>query len=552
MRKTWLIGLGIGLLGGLVSERDARATNVLEFPDNGSEQMGRGGAWVARASDPLAAFFNPAGLAGQRTALTLQGNISFMHTCFTRLKHTDDTSQEPLADPATGNFPRVCNDIQPFPNPQLGAALRVSDRVGLGLAVLGPSAVGTGSWPAFLDSATGPQAAPQRYLLIYGNLLQLNPTVSVGAEVLDNLRLGAAFHWGIFKAKFMNSAVALNADNQSPSSNDIAASLVVSDYFIPGFTLGGLYTIANTFDIAATYKWSDSIRASGDVYTQANYFTKKVATGDTSGIADGDSTLGNCNVNGAEGKCAPGLAKLEVAIPMEAKIGLRYHKPRARVYPEGTAPDVIEAAAERDKHLRDPLQTDVFDAELDLTWANNSAIDSLQIRFPGDEQGNGIIPVNGTPGTLPPNADVPKHYKDVFGVRAGGDVNLVPNTFALRAGVFYESKGQDVHYQNIDFQGGARFGAAGGLTYRLHMAKESALEFQAGFMHVFYATQYNDDPNGSGVNGITGTACNPTSNNQAGGTCTDGRQKYRTNWPVNLGTIANALNVINVGATYRF
>jgi hypothetical protein len=49
----------------------AHATGITEFPDNGSEQSGRGGAWVARASDPLAAFYNPAGLAGQPTRLIL-------------------------------------------------------------------------------------------------------------------------------------------------------------------------------------------------------------------------------------------------------------------------------------------------------------------------------------------------------------------------------------------------------------------------------------------------------------------------------------------------
>src|ERR1700758_648486 len=64
----------------------ARASGVMEFPDNGSEQEARGGAWVARASDPLATFYNPAGLAGQPTRLTLQANLSMQNTCFTRLK----------------------------------------------------------------------------------------------------------------------------------------------------------------------------------------------------------------------------------------------------------------------------------------------------------------------------------------------------------------------------------------------------------------------------------------------------------------------------------
>jgi len=108
------------LAASLVSaEQTAHATNVTEFPDNGSEQMGRGGAWVARASDPLAAFYNPAGLAGQNTRLTVQVNINTNHTCFTRQKSAFDTTQEPLAD-ANGVFPKVCNDVAPFPDPQIG------------------------------------------------------------------------------------------------------------------------------------------------------------------------------------------------------------------------------------------------------------------------------------------------------------------------------------------------------------------------------------------------------------------------------------------------
>src|SRR5688500_11406365 len=126
--------------------RLARASNVTETPDNGSEQMARGGAWVARASDPLATTFNPAGLAGQPTRLTLQSSFLVQHTCMTRLKAANDTtfttptgsSTDPLVD-ATGHYPRVCNDIEPTFNPQLGATIKISDRLGLGLLVIGPA-----------------------------------------------------------------------------------------------------------------------------------------------------------------------------------------------------------------------------------------------------------------------------------------------------------------------------------------------------------------------------------------------------------------------------
>src|SRR5580700_960052 len=112
------------LMGVLVlSAATAHASNITEFPDNGSEQMGRGGAWTARASDPLATFYNPAGLAGQPTKLTIQVNMPFQQTCFSRVQDPNDTTIDTL--PAQSNapfgaiqnaalYPKVCNDLGTF------------------------------------------------------------------------------------------------------------------------------------------------------------------------------------------------------------------------------------------------------------------------------------------------------------------------------------------------------------------------------------------------------------------------------------------------------
>src|SRR5450631_3322046 len=105
--------LRIVLLGaaGVLVAAPAAATNVTEFPDNGSEQMGRGGAWVARASDPLATQYNPAGLAGQPTRLTLQVNMPFAQTCFRRLRANNDDTQDNVLVDSSGYYPKQCNDV---------------------------------------------------------------------------------------------------------------------------------------------------------------------------------------------------------------------------------------------------------------------------------------------------------------------------------------------------------------------------------------------------------------------------------------------------------
>ncbi len=538
------------LAASLFAARSAHATNVTEFPDNGSEQFSRGGAWVARASDPLAVFYNPAGLAGQPTRLTLQSNIIFQHSCFQRVRSLFDTSQaDPLLAGGGNTFQKYCAEDEPNFDPQMAFTYRVNDRLGLGIGVIGPSAGGAAHWPDFVNGPNGDKVpSPTRYMLVKKEGLVVFPQIGAGYEVVNGLRLGAAFQWGIAKFKLANASLGLNADKLG-AGNDVRADLQVADYFVPGFTLGGIYSPTEEIDVAGWYKWSDAVKARGDVGTQVNFYTAKNAKGDSSGVTHGDTIFSDCGTglaaDQANNPCGKGdNATVKLAIPMEAKLGFRYHKLRVHK-----------------PHTRDPLLTDKFDAEIDLTWANNSAADATQVRFPGDANGNGLLPVSGIQGAyLPPNADVPSGYKDVFGARVGGDYNAMPDRFAIRAGGFYQSRGQDKQYQNVQFAASQNFGLTIGATYRLRFGgydedntKTNALEFSLGYGHIFYADQDNKNPQAEGLAGTAGTSCNPAApSDLTGNTCPNGRGRYRTNYPINLGTITNQINVVNVGVSYRF
>jgi long-chain fatty acid transport protein len=521
----------------------------MEFPDNGSEQEARGGAWVARASDPLATFYNPAGLAGQPTRLTLQANLSMQNSCFTRIKAANDQTppvRAPNVPPpngdgtfAGGTYPQVCNNGSLFPDPQLAFTYRLTDRIGLGIAVLGPSAVGNITWPDFINGNT---PAPQRYLLVSSNVVLLTPTVGVGWEPVDNLRLGAAFIAGTAPSiDFINASPALgdatSPPNLAPGSNDVRSELKAHDYFIPGFTLGAIWTPIDRLDVAAWYKYMAPIDATGDVTTQAFYYRNPNSP------YFGDTALPNCNnPTLTSNPCGNGgNAHVKVVLPMEAKLGIRYHQPRTDLPPQ--------------PHVRDPMATDVFDAEADFTWANDSAFDVIQIRFPG----NPPLPANPqVNGNLPPNADVPHQFKDVFGVRIGGDYNVLPDQLAVRAGAFYETAAANTTYQNIDFVASDRIGFALGAQYRIKFSetKGNALDLMLGYGHVFFGSLTNNGPNG--LHALSGEQCAVPAAGGApkplpDGTCSvTGNQQYRTLWPVNLGTITSSINVINVGASYRF
>jgi long-subunit fatty acid transport protein len=541
MRRAFRVSAAAALAVAAFAPRVAHATSVEEFPDNGSEQEGRGGAWVARASDPLATFYNPAGLAGQPTRLTLQANISTQNTCFARVRSTSDTTQDGFNG---GNYPKVCNAGSFFPDPQLAFTYHLTDRIGLGLAILGPSAVGAATWPEFVNG----NPSPQRYLLISSSSVVLTPTIGIGWEAADGLRLGASFILGTAPSiDFVNAAPGINGANSSASSNDIRNELKAKDIFFPGFTLGAIWSPSDNLDVAAWYKWVSSVNAKGDVTTAANYFTSAVAAGDKAQVTYGDTAEPYCQTV-ASGQAPPATGpicgsgnngKITVPIPMEAKLGVRYHKPRADV--------------PYDEHRREPMAQDVFDIEADFTWANDSAFDNLQIRFPGDANGNGILPANpGIPSAvIPANADVRHGFRDVFGVRVGGDYNILPDQLALRAGAFFETQAANSVYQNIDFDGAERIGVALGGTYRIHTGseKQHALDLMAGYGHVFFGTLSNDNPNGQGLPALTGISC---VTGQIAGPCPGGEQRYRTLWPVNLGTITSSINVINVGASYKF
>lgn len=577
---------------GFFAAPSARATNITEFPDNGSEQMGRGGAWVARASDPLATTFNPAGLAGQYTKVTIQNGFIFENTCFSRLKALNDTSNDPLVR-ADGSFPEVCNTGAATINPQIGATFRLTDRLGLGLLLIGPSSAGEKVFPDFVPDASGQlTAAPQRYLLVKQAGIVVFPTVGIGYEVVDNLRIGASFAWGIARAQLSNASYSLNADGTTPT-NDTRATLQAQDYFVPGVNLGVLYSPLPELDIAGWFKWSDAIRAYGDVGTATSYYTKQNAGGDDKNVRYGDTIYDDCGtglpVHEQSKPCNGGdNARLQLTIPVEAKIGVRYHKPRVKAEPVARqetsttrltsarlddapadpstvgppapaapepAPAVSPVRPLGASHVRDPLSTDVFDVELDLTWAHNSQIDPIVIRFPGDPSGKGLLPVSGIQGAdLPPNADIKRGYKDVVGIRLGGDYNVIPDKLALRAGGFFETSGLDPQYQAIDFIASSRFGMALGATYRIHFGSgdsTSALEIMAGFGHVFFGEQSRTDRGADGQRALAGSSCNGSVPNGPT-TCADGNERYRSKWPVNLGTITSSINVINVGLAYRF
>ena len=515
--------LGLLALLSLAVPSLAHASSGLDSPDAGVVQVGRGGAWVARAEDPLAAYMNPAAMSFQASGIHLGAHLMVGGACFTRI----DEGAEPISPgnnipgPGDPNGPEAetCT-TSVFPNPQLAGVIRITPELALGLAVVAPHAVGNVEWPESVEFELAgnlrTQPAPNRYLLTQQQSILLFPTASISYAVIpDELSIGAGFTWGIAHADFTTFTESTSSAPEDDFTRDVKANLVADDFFIPGFVVGVNWRASKRFDFGAWYKFSDAIRARTKLTLESNYW-----------LAGGTQNENPCTP--ADPDCNKTVdddaGSLEFNIPMEAKIGGRYHHPLpgdaagspfdGRRYPEW---------AKREGYVRDPLSEDRFDVEADFTWANNSAVDVIAIQFdPG-------IKVKGTPGEVPVNGDIAHRWKDVLGVRVGGEVTILPNFLAARLGGFFEGKGQRDEDLTLDFHMGYKAGLSLGGTVRL-----GPVDMHLAYGHVFYGTL---DNLGQGTQrALSG----------------DATTNYRSQQIVNGGSFSSSLDEVALGATLRF
>lgn len=508
------------LLAIFALERMVRADGGFDLGgSSGVLQFGRGGAWIARADDPLAVFLNPAGLPGQRRAIHAGSHLMYMNRCFTRMNENGQPAGVggglPVPGSAGGPPLEVCNKMQPFLNPQIAAVFRAGNKLGFGAALHGPHGVGKIEFPETVTDSRGVQPAPGRYTLDSVTSTLSYATFSAGYAVNDKFSLGGGFMWGMFKetgSLFGEARSPVPAAGQLLQDDFFArgetkATLDVKDKFIPGFIFGAMWSPTDRVSVAATYHWQDALRFSGDVRLESRYWA---ANGSRNLTPCAAGEPANCNITDAPGEDLRGVFN----VPSEAKVGLRFRSPRAGA----TA-------------SRDPMESEVWDIEIDGTYSKNSVVKTIDFDLRGSSALPGTpIPFAGAPGaTVPTEMHLDKHWKDVYGVRIGGDRVLVPGRLAVRAGGFYESKGGRDEFLNLHFYEAARSGLAAGATARF-----GRLDLSFAYQHTFFGTL---DNGGKGaVLGLSGDAANDHSTWQA----------------INGGKATSTMDEAGVSMTVRF
>jgi long-subunit fatty acid transport protein len=169
------------------------------------------------------------------------------------------------------------------------------------------------------------------------------------------------------------------------------------------------------------------------------------------------------------------------------------------------------------------MRDEVFDIEFDMQVVFGSRVDAFRVRstpVEGQRLVSGVLTL-----PAPPEINLPHNWKTQIMVALGGDVNVIPEVFALRWGLAYETDGIESGYERLDFMPWQRMAGSFGMTLRI-----SRFELSLGYMHLHWFTRTN-------------------TNEQA---------QVTSPVAVGVGTIINAgrytasANLVSLGLSYRF
>ena len=447
-----------------------------DVPDVGTEALGRGGAFVAKADSGLAMYYNVAGLAQQRgTRLMLDVNLIAHNAQFTREGKypgtpclelpfgSEERRQCEASTPWAGQpYPTVGNrqgfGYQPFL--ALSTDFGYFQRWTFGLGVFSPPGLGSrqygarrefvvrdkmgndntsvryevelpnrdrGAW----DLPSSPRApSPARYDTAETNFTILTPAFAVAASVLRSgdlrrpgpsrslLDAGAEVQWvlgqfDLTKANLSPLGPSLcGATKDHPNCDSYAT--IKANSMSPGFVFSLLGHPTRWLDLGLTYRPQVSLDAPGWVYPTA--------------VAGSGSKLG----------IFP--ATFSIKLPHIVRWGIR----GVSRYDDGT---------ER------------FDVEVDGTWENWSVQQAAIVRSGNFELGQDLDG-DGKGDLL---TEAPQRFKDSFSIRAGSAYNARLGDLArvtFRLGGYFDSASTNVQDTNLTAYSTEKLGLTLGLGYR--------------------------------------------------------------------------------------
>lgn len=406
-RKRSFAGLWpCALLASLLAPSTARAGGF-ELPDLGTQALGRGGAFVAKADDPTAIYYNPAGLARQRgTHLLVNGNLYLHSFSFQRAGRYPDNPSDPLTPWGRTTYDPVQNIAGPYfaPFVALTSDFGTFDRLTGAIGFYTPSSVDN----RVFRSVVNGNPSSSRYDFIRGGTSYLHPTASLSYRVLPWLDVGVSGH--LILAHFNPTWTALVDDGQCPNVEyqpcDSRATVDASGMAFAA-TIGVMARPLKSVELGLSVRTPTSFEANG--------------------------TFSTTRPDSLQQAVPSSNATVYSRLPPVVRLGGRYFKKN------GTF--------------------EVYDLELDAVYEGWSLA-----------QGDGVridVPKFGTYKPLAIGAV--RGYRDTIGLRAGGAYNfdLQDSAVSLRGGGFYDAGATEFAYTRIDYDTLAKIGGTLGIGYRM-------------------------------------------------------------------------------------
>jgi long-subunit fatty acid transport protein len=457
-----------------------------EIPDNGTQALGRGGAFTAVASDGSAIQYNPAGLAKQSgLQLTVDANRFTHSVTFTRTAadgSNDGLDLQPVSNQG-GSF------TAPMAALSYGRSFLPLDRFTIAAGIYGPPAVGR---YAFATPAEKPEVnAPNRYQLINNDIFIAYPTISLayklpiekvfaavgisGQTVLSHFK----FNQDIYAQPSL-ATLKLGQPDASGHSGGLGGT-----YRGPGQTVDSCPDQGRAGDPSCHHVTTGSAPTSlrfedsaWDANVDVDVTGKRAYTAVLGGlvklgpVALGASYRPGYNLH-ADGKLAVKLPSiLTAAKPADAPDGPSFtFGPKAHVDGDQTSLDLKWPSV-----LRVGLDVDVpfvpgsLDVSADYTYETWSAVDQFLLTPKDVSVVAQTGPDSSITQTLAPVV-IPKHMQNSQSFRAGVGYLLPITAVAIetRLGGYYEKSALPNAYTTIDLAHFDRLAVTGGASVGINV-----------------------------------------------------------------------------------
>lgn len=474
MKKSKVVSKVVwgGVLGGCAALALAPTAQAggLFIPGTGPQAGGRAGAFVAKADDPSALAYNPAGFAKQ-DGWVVQVGANFVSYDLTFARAGVYQSPAGESTPYDGqSYEPISNEASPeigFGSFQAVPLIAVSGDVGIknlriGFGLFAPQAYPNREFAAdytFEDPNEPPP--PQRYDTMYQRAATALPSIAVSYRVSDKLDLGVRGTWGI--GELSAGTHVWGIDNYEEwVSRDGYFEVEVSDNFVPAFGAGLLFRPTPSYEIGLAYASGLTVDAKG---TGSSVLGTDLGVPGTPAVVEPENDFPACAPGGVDASNLKACVTLK--LPQIATIGGRWI-------------------------LRDAAGGERADVEFDLSWEDWSNASDIEVVVDGKSV---IRDMNGVVnGEFPLNGSVISHgFRDVLSARLGGSYTI-PNAgkpVTFRGGVAYDTAAAPDSWRRVDQDGAARATFTGGLSYTISKLR---VDLGAGYVFEPTATVAECDP----------------------------------------------------------